>query len=61
MEVYIYLYAYQTWWLPKRLLDTQNIQQSADLFYKATRYTNVILHLQKALSGASNTAIRRSK
>lgn len=61
VETYIYLYTYQSWWLPTRLLDKQNIKQTSDLFYKATRYTNVMLHTQKALGGASKGAIQRSK
>lgn len=56
-EVYNYWYTYQSWWLPLRLLNKNNIQKTATVFYKASRLASVALHINKGLAGASKEAI----
>jgi len=59
-EVSAYWYSYQSWWLPDYLLRDENIDKLAKIFFAASRLTNTTLHLNKGLTGASETAIKLS-
>lgn len=50
-------YAYDSWWLPARLLSDDKIDHTAELFYQASRHFSVSLHINKGLAGASQAAI----
>lgn len=56
-QVSTYWYTYQSWWLPMKLFDHKHINQTAQLFYRATRYHDFALHIQKGLAGGSEQAL----
>lgn len=60
-EVSEYWYTYQSWWLPSKLFHSSNIERLTDLFFKASRYAPVTLHINKGLAGASKEAILHTK
>jgi hypothetical protein len=59
-EVSQYLHAYQSRWLPARLL-TDSPDRVADALFEATRHWHVSLHFNKALSGAASEALDRDR
>jgi FAD/FMN-containing dehydrogenase len=59
-EVSQYLHAYQSRWLPARLL-TEGPEQLADALFEATRHWRVSLHFNKALCGAAPDALARER
>lgn len=60
-EVYIYLYAHVTRWIPIALFSNDHVDALANAFYQASRLTSVSFHANKGLSGASADAIRRGR
>lgn len=58
-EVSWYLHAYQSQWLPRRLLDTPDIL--ADALFRASRPGGFRLDFNKALSGAAASALARDR
>jgi FAD/FMN-containing dehydrogenase len=58
-EVSSYWDAYQTRWLPRRLLD--NPDALADTMFRASRPRHIRLDLSKGLSGAAATALARDR
>lgn len=59
-EVSQYLHAYQSRWLPARLL-TEAPDDLADALLEATRHWRVGLHFNKALFGAAREAVARDR
>jgi len=59
-EVSWYINAFQSWWLPRRLLD-ESPDELADTLYAASRNWPVRLDLNKALSGANPEAVARCR
>lgn len=59
-EVSQYLHAYQSRWLPARLL-TEAPEDVADALFEATRHWHVSLHFNKALAGAAPDAVARER
>jgi FAD/FMN-containing dehydrogenase len=57
-EVSKYWYAYQSWWLPANLFDTANAGKLADTIFDASRLASTTLHINKGLSGASESAVK---
>ncbi|HEV2613996.1 MAG TPA: FAD-binding protein [Gammaproteobacteria bacterium] len=60
-EVYIYLYAHITRWIPIQLFSNGHIDQLTNAFYQASRLDTVSLHFNKGLAGASADAIKRGR
>jgi len=60
-EVSAYWYTYQSWWLPLTLFEDKNVNQLADLFYKASRLAPVSLHINKGLAGAPHDVIKAGR
>jgi FAD/FMN-containing dehydrogenase len=58
-EVSWYLHAYQSHWLPRRLLDTPDAL--ADTLFRASRPGGLRLDFNKALSGAAASALARDR
>jgi len=58
-EVSWYLHAYQSHWLPRRLLDTPGTL--ADTLFRASRPWGIQLDFNKALSGAAASALDRDR
>lgn len=58
-EVSWYLHAYQSQWLPRRLLDTPDTL--ADTLFRASRPGGFRLDFNKALSGAAASALARDR
>jgi FAD/FMN-containing dehydrogenase len=58
-EVSWYLHAYQSHWLPRRLLDTTD--RLADTLFRASRPWGIKLDFNKALSGAAASALARDR
>jgi FAD/FMN-containing dehydrogenase len=58
-EVSWYLHAYQSQWLPRRLLDTSGTL--ADVLFAASRPGGIRLDFNKALSGAADGALARDR
>lgn len=58
-EVSWYLHAYQSHWLPRRLLDTPGTL--ADALFRASRHGGLRLDFNKALSGAAPDALARDR
>jgi hypothetical protein len=58
-EVSWYLHAYQSHWLPRRLLDTPDTL--ADTLFRASRPWGLRLDFNKALSGAAASALARDR
>jgi FAD/FMN-containing dehydrogenase len=58
-EVSWYLHAYQSRWLPRRLLDTPDTL--ADALFRASRPGGLRLDFNKALSGAAASALARDR
>jgi FAD/FMN-containing dehydrogenase len=58
-EVSWYLHAYQSHWLPRRLLDTPDLL--ADTLFRASRPWGLQLDFNKALSGAAASALARDR
>jgi FAD/FMN-containing dehydrogenase len=58
-EVSWYLHAYQSQWLPRRLLDTPGTL--ADTLFRASRPRGIRLDFNKALSGAAASALARDR
>ena len=56
-QVSEYWYTYQSWWLPIKFFALDHINQTAQLFYNASRYHNFSLHIQKGLAGGSKLAL----
>jgi FAD/FMN-containing dehydrogenase len=59
MEVSWFLHAFQSQWLPRRLLDTPDAL--ADTLFRATRPLGVRLDFSKGLSGAAASALTRDR
>lgn len=59
-EVSQYLHAYQSRWLPARLVSDAP-DRLADALFDATRHWHVSLHFNKALSGAAPAAVARDR
>jgi FAD/FMN-containing dehydrogenase len=59
-EVSQYLHAYQSRWLPARLITAAPVQV-ADALFEATRHWHLSLHFNKALFGAASTAVARDR
>lgn len=60
-EIYNYWYTYQSWWLPISLFEDSNIKHLAEIFFKASRFDSVAMHINKGLSGASTLAVKTSQ
>lgn len=60
-EVYLYIYAHQTRWIPIQLFAKDHLQQLTDAFFRASQLHAVSLHFNKGLSGASADAIKRGR
>ncbi len=60
-ELYAYWYTYQSWRLPQKLFNDDNIQNLADIIFKSSRVAPIEFHINKGLAGASPEAIHRSK
>jgi FAD/FMN-containing dehydrogenase len=58
-EVSWYLHAYQSQWLPRRLLDPPDAL--ADILFRASRPGGIRLDFNKALSGAAASALARDQ
>ena len=58
-EVSWYLNAYQSRWLPRRLLDTPDAL--SDILFRASRPLHIRLDFAKGLSGAAATALARDR
>jgi FAD/FMN-containing dehydrogenase len=58
-EVSWYLHAYQSLWLPRRLLDAPGTL--ADTLFRASRPRGLQLDFNKALSGAADAAVARDR
>jgi len=58
-EVSWYLHAYQSHWLPRRLLDTPDML--AGTLFRASRPWGLLLDFNKALSGAAASALARNR
>jgi FAD/FMN-containing dehydrogenase len=58
-EVSWYLHAYQSHWLPRRLLDTPDAL--AGILFRASRPGGIRLDFNKALSGAAASALARDR
>ena len=56
-----YLHAYQSAWLPARLLDKDQQDRLADTLHAASRQWGVGLHFNKGLAGAPVIAMARSR
>lgn len=54
-----YLHAFQSQWLPRRLLDSP--QTLADTLFRASRPLGLRLDFKKALSGAAASALARDR
>ncbi|MFC4891738.1 FAD-binding protein [Pseudofrancisella aestuarii] len=60
-EVYNYWYTYQSWWLPEKVFEKDDLDSTAKTIYDASRITTVAFHINKGLAGASKDAITRGK
>ncbi|ABK90143.1 FAD-binding oxidoreductase [Francisella tularensis subsp. novicida] len=60
-EVSAYWYTYQSWYLPKKLFDSKNIDKTVDTFYKVSQLAPVSIQINKGLAGASKQAIQLTK
>ena len=60
-EVSAYWYTYQSWYLPEKLFDSQDIDKTAETFYKVSRLAPVSIQINKGLAGASEKAIKLAK
>jgi FAD/FMN-containing dehydrogenase len=58
-EVSWYLHAFQSQWLPRRLLDTPDAV--ADTLFRASRPLHIRLDFSKGLSGAADAALARDR
>jgi len=58
-ETYNYWYTYQSWWLPMALFNKHNINNLTTMLFDASRISQVGLHINKGLAGASRDAIKR--
>jgi FAD/FMN-containing dehydrogenase len=60
-EVSMYINYYRSMYLPFKLFAQENTHRFANTLYDASRLTEVTLHFNKGLSGASADAIKRQK
>jgi FAD/FMN-containing dehydrogenase len=60
-EVGIFLYGYDSLWLPKSLLVTEARPKLAEALFAASRQMTVRLHFNKGLAGAPEEAIARAR
>ena len=60
-EVYKYWYTYQSRWIPISLFSDKSVSQLAEVIFKASRLTEVSLHANKGLAGASRDAVLRGR
>jgi FAD/FMN-containing dehydrogenase len=60
-EVGIFLYGYDSLWLPKSLLATDARAKLADGLFAASRQMTIRLHFNKGLAGAPDEAIARAR
>lgn len=55
----MYIYTYQSWWLPESLLINQeSLDKLRDTFFSASRVETVSVHINKGLAGANPDAIK---
>jgi FAD/FMN-containing dehydrogenase len=57
----MYLWGYESLWLPASLLESDTQQRLADALYASSRYKGVGLHFNKGLAGAPPDAIAAAK
>lgn len=58
-EASMYIYTYQSWWLPESLLINQgSLDKLTDTFFSASRVETVSVHINKGLAGADPAAIK---
>lgn len=57
----MYLWGYESLWLPASLLDSDAQQRLADALFASSRYASVGLHFNKGLAGAPPDAIAGAK
>jgi FAD/FMN-containing dehydrogenase len=60
-EVSLYLTHYQSGYLPFKLFSSANVARLSAALFKASRLTNLSLHFNKGLAGASLDALERQK
>lgn len=60
-QVSEYWYSYQSWWLPIKLFKDPQINQLAEIIFKASRFAHVGFHINKGLSGAAAEAINQTR
>lgn len=58
-EASMYIYTYQSWWLPESLLlNDKSLDKLTDAFFRASRVDTVSVHINKGLAGADVNAIK---
>lgn len=58
-EASMYIYTYQSWWLPESLLlNDKSLDKLTDAFFRASRVDTVSVHINKGLAGADANAIK---
>lgn len=61
-EASMYIYTYQSWWLPESLLlNDKSLDKLTDAFFRASRVDTVSVHINKGLAGADVNAIKAVK
>lgn len=60
-EVDVYLYGYDSAWLPQKLLSETNLKSFVQTLFQASRLNDLEIHLQKGLAGAPKKVIEESK
>lgn len=60
-EVSAYWYTYQSWYLPEKLFNPENIDKTAETFYKISQLAPVSIQINKGLAGASEQALSLTK
>ncbi len=61
-EASMYIYTYQSWWLPESLLlNDKSLDKLTDAFFRASRVDTVSVHINKGLAGADANVIKAVK